>query len=74
MSDFPREIMMRCLKNDAYLNSIKKALLFDEDNLGCFQNTYDEMLDELIKENWAIHRIAESLSVQEFHRILKDKE
>ena len=71
MSDFPREIMTRCLKNDAYLKTIQKALVFDEDDKNSFENTYNDMLDELIKENWAIHRIAEMLSVEEFRRNLE---
>lgn len=70
MSDFPREIMTRCLKNDAYLKTIQKALVFDEDDKDSFENTYNDMLEELIKENWAIHRIAEKLSIDNFRQNL----
>lgn len=57
MSDFPREIMTRCLKNDAYLKTrgcrlgfpqafispvIQKALVFDEDDKDSFENTYND--------------------------------
>ena len=74
MSDFHQEIMLRCLKNDAYLKTIQKALIFDEEDSESFENNYSFMLDEIIKENWAIHQTAEELSIREFHRILKDKE
>lgn len=85
MSDFPREIMNRCLKNDAYLKTLQKALVFDEQDgrielrrstaqsrphLDSFENTYNDMLEELIKENWAIHRIAEKISIDDFRRNL----
>ena len=52
MSDFHREIMTRCLKNDAYLKTLQKALVFDEDDIDDFENNYHELIEELIKENW----------------------
>lgn len=69
MIDFPQEIIDRCRKNDAYLKTLRTALVFDEDDIENFENTYNEILDELIAENQAIHGMAERLSKENFKHI-----
>ncbi|MGK7892753.1 MAG: hypothetical protein AB4372_03665 [Xenococcus sp. (in: cyanobacteria)] len=65
-------IILLCQKNDEYLKTLQKALVFDEQDINNFENTYHEMLSEMIDNNWRIHRIAEELNQKEFRRILEN--
>ena len=67
----PEKIILLCLKNDAYLKTLQKALVFDEDDCNSFENTYHEMLSEMIEANWQIRRIAEQMSHEEFKKYLE---
>ena len=57
--------MLLCLKNNAFLQMIQKVLVFDEDDGESFYSTYNLILDELIKDNLLIYRIAKNLSLEE---------
>lgn len=67
----PEQIITQCLKVDEYLKTLQKALVFDEQDSNSFENTYHQMLDEMIAANWKTHNIAEQLTREEFRRILK---
>ena len=50
--NYSEKIITLCLKNDEYLKTLQKALVFDEEDCDSFENTYHEMLKELIEANW----------------------
>lgn len=53
-------IMLLCLKVDAYLKTMQKALTVDGEDSKDFENTYDELIDEIKKSNWQIHDLADN--------------
>ena len=59
------QIMLLCLRNNAFLQMIQKALVFDEDDGESFHSTYNLILDDLIKDNLLIYEIAKNLSLEE---------
>lgn len=65
------QIILQCLKLDEYLKTIKKALVFDEDDVESFENTYNEILNEAIAINWRNHDVAEQISRDDFRKILR---
>ncbi len=69
--NYSEKIIALCQKNDEYLKTLQKALIFDEQDINSFENTYHEMLKELIESNWQICRVAEELSLEEFRRNLE---
>ena len=71
-NNYSDKIIHLCLKNDEYLKTLQKALVFDEDDVQSFENTYYEMLKEMIETNWQVHRIAEQMRQDEFRCKLKD--
>ena len=67
----PRQIMAHCLKVDEYLKTLQKALVFDEQDRDSFENTYHQMLDEMIAANQKAHDLAAQISRDDFRRNLK---
>ena len=68
------QIMLLCLKNNAFLQMIQKALVFDEDDSESFYSTYNLILDELIKDNLLIYKIAKNLSLEELKQNSEEPE
>lgn len=54
----PEKIIELASKNQNYLKTLQKALVFDEDDPDSFENTYHEMLSEMIETNLQIKKIA----------------
>ncbi len=55
----PEKIIELASKNQNYLKIIQKALVFDEEeDPDSFENTYHEMLSEMIETNLQIKKIA----------------
>ena len=69
-----RKIIDRCLETDAGLRTLQKALVFDEDDVDSFCNTYHYIIERLIIANWEIHELANEISIQDFRRLLEDNE
>jgi hypothetical protein len=53
---------------------IQKALVFDEDDSESFYSTYNLILDELIKDNLLIYKIAKNLSLEELKQNSEEPE
>lgn len=60
------EVITLALRNDEYLKTLQKALVFDEGDKDSFENTYHEMLDQMIATNWEMHRLGEEIKRREF--------
>ena len=67
------QIMTNCLKVDASLKTLYKALSYDEDHVEGFCNDYLWMIQDAIDINWKTHVVGEDVSRDEFHRILNNK-
>ena len=67
------QIMTLCLKVDEYLKTVKKSLAYDEDHSE-FQDHYSFLLEETLKANWQVHRIAEKIHCEEFRCNLESQE
>ena len=67
------KIMVNCLRVDAYLKTVYKALHYDEDVVDGFCNDYLYILEEAIEVNWKNHVVGEDVSREEFHRVLKNR-
>ena len=65
------EIIISCLKIDEYLKTINKSLDFDSNNSDDFENHYTSLIEEAIKINWKVHNLAEKITQDNFHQILK---
>ena len=61
-----KQIMTLCLKINDYLKTLQKAFVFDEQDNNSFENTYHQLLNEIIQSNDQIHDIAEKLSYEKF--------
>ncbi|AFZ38397.1 hypothetical protein Sta7437_4977 (plasmid) [Stanieria cyanosphaera PCC 7437] len=72
-SSHSEKLIDNCLKIHDYFTVLQKALTFDEDNIDSFENNYRHIIDFLIEVNWKNHNIAETISYEEFHRILNSK-
>ncbi len=68
-----KKIMVNCLKVDAYLKTVYKALHYDEDVVDGFCNDYLYILEEAIEVNWKNHVVGEDVSREEFHRLLNNR-
>ncbi len=67
MNNTPSEkIIDLCLKMNDHLKTLQKALVFDEQDNNSFENTYHQILNEIIQSKDQIHDIAEKLGYQEF--------
>ena len=65
-----RKIIDRCLEVDAGLKTLQKALVFDEDDLDSFENTYHWIVERLIAANRENQELADKISIQDFRRNL----
>lgn len=74
MEEKAKKMLILSLKMHSYLKTMQKALAYDEDSKDHFQNTYDEMLDELLRTNWQIHDLAESIKLDSFRDTLLNDE
>lgn len=72
-SSYGEQIMVNCLKVDASLKTLYKALSYDEDHVEGFCNDYLWMIEDAIDINWKTHVVGEDVSRDEFHRILNNK-
>ena len=61
-----KQIMNLCLKMHDYLKTLQKALVFDDQDDNSFENTYHQLLNEIIQSNDQIHDIAEKLGYEKF--------
>ena len=73
MKDNFQKMRLLCLEIDAGLKTLAKALVFDEDDKDSFQNTYDWIIQRLIKANWEVHDISNEESLKEFRRNLEQQ-
>lgn len=71
-SSYGEQIMINCLKVDASIKTVYKALQNDEDDIEGFCNDYQYILDNALKTNWDNHNVGETVSREEFKRILSD--
>ena len=69
-SSHGEQIMVNCLKVDASLKTVHKALNYDENEVDGFYNDYLYILENAIETNWKNHNVAEEVSIEEFHKII----
>lgn len=51
------EIMLKCLIINDYMTTVKKALLFDGQNIEGFQDHYTDLIDLVLSINWSPRKL-----------------
>lgn len=69
-SSYGEQIMINCLKVDASIKTVYKALQNDEDDIEGFCNDYQYILDNALETNWNNHNVGKIVSREEYKRIL----
>ena len=69
-SSHGEQIMVNCLKLDATLKTVHKALQYDKNELDNFSNDYLYIIEDAIETNWKTHTVGEEVSREEFYRII----